>query len=233
MRCICNFRYARSRRGGRGVPDVRGLLKYVQYRDGRDGHIPDAGGPDRWVDGGLGSNYQSILSRLDRLSAGNPHAYCFSVVISPDPKAMERVDGDPHAQFVEAVKATIQGWEDWRRQTDPSQAGPIEYSFLVHRPARDYGEQLHAHLILPAATEHPATRTMTPLYNNRPHMERFKEIAYHQLDRAFGLDREPALDKPEPEQPHASVEDVVDEREIEFIRFFEHQAQDPSQGVEA
>jgi uncharacterized protein YfdQ (DUF2303 family) len=31
MRSICNFGYARSRKGGTHFPDVRGLLKYVQY----------------------------------------------------------------------------------------------------------------------------------------------------------------------------------------------------------
>jgi hypothetical protein len=226
MRCFCNFRYARSKRGGRGFSDVRGLLKYLQFRDDRQDHIPGAGGPNRWVNGGLGESYQEIVARLDRLSPGNKHAYCFGVVISPDPQALEQVEGDPHARFVAAVKATIQEWEDWRRQHDPSQAGPIDYSFVVHRPQREYGEQMHAHLILPAATEHPATRTMTPLYNNRPHTEAFKEIVARQLDHAFDLDRERETPEPEPAIPAV-------EREIDFIRFFEPPAQDPSQGAEA
>ncbi len=54
MKSICNFGYARTKKGGAHFPDVRGLLKYVQYRDDRDDHIPGGGGPDRWVDGGLG-----------------------------------------------------------------------------------------------------------------------------------------------------------------------------------
>jgi hypothetical protein len=87
---------------------------------------------------------------------------------------------------------------------------------------------MHAHLILPAATEHPATRTMTPLYNNRPHTEAFKEIVARQLDRAFDLDREREAPEPEPE-PELPIQAV--EREIEFIRFFEPPAQDPSQGA--
>jgi len=105
---------------------------------------------------------------------------------------------------------------------------------VVHRPERHYGEQMHAHLILPAATEHPGTCSKTPLYNNRPHMERFKEIAYHELDRAFDLDR--AREQPEPEIQDPEIQDedlthVVDEREIEFIRFFEPPPEeDPGQG---
>jgi hypothetical protein len=195
MKSICNFGYAQTKKGGSHFPDVRGLLKYVQYRDNRDDHIPRAGGPDRWVDGGLGDSYPKILARLDELSAGNRHAYCFAVVISPDPEAISQVEGDPHARFVEAIKASISEWEEWREEHDKPLAGPIEYSFVVHRPERNYGEQMHAHLILPAATENAMNGDLTPLYNNRPHVDAFKEIVYRQLDRAYDLDRE--QEKPE------------------------------------
>jgi hypothetical protein len=190
MRSICNFGYARSRKGGTRFPDVRGLLKYITYRDDRDDHIPGGGGPDRWVDGGLGGSYPKILARLDELNAGNPHAYCFAVVISPDPEAVAQLEGDPHARFVEAIKASMAEWQTWRDEHDKPLAGPIEYSFVVHRPERNYGEQIHAHLILPAATENAMNGDLTPLYNNREHVDALKEIVYRQLDRAYGLDRE-------------------------------------------
>ena len=190
MKSICNFGYAQTKKGGAHFPDVRGLLKYVQYRDDRDDHIPGGGGPDRWVDGGLGISYPKILARLDELSAGNPHAYCFAVVISPDPEAIAEVERDPHARIVQAIKASMSEWEAWREQHDKPLAGPIEYSFDVHRPERNYGEQMHAHLILPAATENAMNGDLTPLYNNRPHVDAFKEIVYRQLDRVYDLDRE-------------------------------------------
>ena len=205
MKSICNFGYARAKKGGAHFPDVRGLLKYVQYRDDRDDHIPGGGGPDRWVDGGLGISYPKILARLDELSAGNPHAYCFAVVISPDPEAIAEIEGDPHARFVEAIKASMSEWEEWREEHDKPLAGPIEYSFVVHRPERHYGEQMHAHLILPSATENAMNGDLTPLYNNRPHVDAFKEIVYHQLDRVYGLDREHAEPELEPEMELESV----------------------------
>lgn len=196
MKSICNFGYARSKRGGGSFPNVRGLLKYLQYRDTRDDHIPVAGGPDRWVDGGLGTCYQHILSRLDELSPGNRHAYCHAVMVSPDPEALAQVEGDPQARFVEAVRATLEAWEEWRQEHDRKpQVGPIEYSFVVHRPERDYGEQMHAHVILATATEHAMTGERTPLYNNHAEIDAFKEIAYRELDRAYDLDRE--QDEPE------------------------------------
>ncbi len=195
MKSICNFGYARSRKGGTHFPDVRGLLKYVQYRDDRDDHIPGGGGPDRWVDGGLGDSYPKILARLDELSAGNPHAYCFAVVISPDPEAIAQVEGDPQARFVEAIQASLAEWQTWREEHDKPLAGPIEYSFVVHRPERNYGEQMHAHLILPAATENAMNGDLAPLYNNRSHVDALKEIVYRQLDRVYDLDRE--REKPE------------------------------------
>jgi len=197
MKSICNFGYARSRRGSGHFPDVRGLLKYIQYRDTRDDHIAVAGGPDRWVDGGLGSCYQHILARLDDLSGGNRHAYCHAIMISPDPEALAKVEGDPQARFVEAVKATLEEWEAWRQEHDAKpQVGPLEYSFVVHRPAREYGEQMHAHVILGAATEQAMTGERTPLYNNPAEIAAFKEIAGRQLDRVYGLEREPEREPP-------------------------------------
>jgi hypothetical protein len=196
VKSICNFGYARTKKGGAHFPDVKGLLRYVQYRDDRDDHIPSGGGPDRWVDGGLGDSYPFILARLDRLSAGNPHAYCFAVVVSPDPEAIADVEGDPQARFVEAVKASMVEWQTWRDEHDKPLAGPIEYSFVVHRPERNYGEQMHAHLILAPATENAMNGDLSPLYNNRVHVDAFKEIVYRQLDRAYGLDLAP--ERPEP-----------------------------------
>ena len=244
MKCICNFGYARAKRGGSHFPNVRNFLKYLQYRDDRDDHIPGGGGLDRWVDGGLGDSYPLILVRLDALSPANPHAYCHSVVISPDPEAMAEVEGDPspggdlrQARFVEAVKATIDEWEEWRQaHDDRPQAGPIEYSFVVHRPERSYGEQMHAHLILAAATQDPVTGEATPLYNNRPQVDAFKEIAYRQLDRAFGLDRQqerlerqPETEREKPEhQPEMEQQGTRSMREIEFLPFHGNQ---PTEGT--
>jgi len=199
VKSICNFGYARSKRGGGHFPDVRGLAKYLQYRDNRDDHIPMAGGPDRWVDGGLGTCYQHILARLDELSPANRHAYCHVVMVSPDPEALAQVEGDPQARFVEAVRTAIEEWEEWRlTQDDRPQTGALEYSFVVHRPERDYGEQMHAHVILAAATEDSLTGERTPLYNNRPQIETFKEIVSRQLDRVYELDREREREAPQP-----------------------------------
>jgi len=217
MRSICNFGYARTRKGGPHFPDVRGLLRYLQYRDDREGHIPSAGGLDRWVDGGLGDSYPLILARLNELNPANRFAYCHALVISPDPEAMTQIEGDAHARFVEAVKETIAEWDEWRLEHDEQpQAGPIEYAFVVHRPERNYGEQIHAHVIMAAATEHSLTLEATPLYNNRDHIERFKEITYHQLDRAFDLDREREDEEPEVE---LELEGEHFERERDFIHF--------------
>jgi len=227
VKSICNFRYARTKRGSSQFPNVRGLLKYIQYRDNRDDHIPGGGGPDRWVDGGLGDSYPAILARLDELSAGNPHAYCFTLVISPDPKAMAEVEGDPHARFVDAVRASMSVWEPWRHavQHDRPLAGPIEYSFVVHRPERHYGEQMHAHLVLPAATENAMNGDLAPLYNNPRHVEALKEIVYRQLDRVFELEHEqkqPELRLEMEPQPRR----VLHEREIPF-----HESHRPEEGA--
>jgi hypothetical protein len=218
MRSICNFGYARSKRGGGSFPDVRGLLKYLQYRDNRDDHIPMAGGPDRWVDGGLGTCYQHILARLDELSPANRHAYCHVVMVSPDPEALSQVRGDlGQARFVETVRAALEEWEAWRLEHDEKpQVGPLEYSFVVHRPVREYGEQMHAHVILAAATENALTRERTPLYNNRPEIGAFKEIVYRELDRAYDLERErDELDRAYDLKRERDEPELAFEREVE------------------
>ncbi len=100
----------------------------------------------------------------------------------------------------DAVQASLEEWETWRQEHDKHpQVGAIEYSFVVHRPQREYGEQMHAHVIVGAATEHPMTRERSPLYNGPPEIKAFKEIVYRQLDRAFELDREREQPEPEPE----------------------------------
>jgi hypothetical protein len=56
---------------------------------------------------------------------------------------------------------------------------------------------------------------LTPLYNNREHVDAFKEIVYHQLDRVYGLERE--QEKPEIEL-EVELEPVlgIADREIPF-----------------
>lgn len=233
MRTICNFGYAKSKTGKGQFHNVRGLLKYLQYRDNREGYIPNAGGPDRWVNGGLGANYQTILSRLDSLSTDNPNAYCFALVVSPDPQAMANVNGDPQARFVEAVQATITEWEDWREDHDKHpQAGNLEYALVVHRPERTYGEQMHAHVIIGAATEDPFTGTRTPLYNNRPEIEQFKQIMTRELDRVYELDREQDRQKtPEPEREPEPLSPIEIERPEDLEIPF-HPAPEPQPPME-
>ena len=129
---------------------------------------------------------------------------------------------------MEAVKATIDEWEEWRQtHDDRPQAGPIAYSFVVHRPERSYGEQMHVHLILAAATENPVSGAATPLYNNRQHMDAFKEIACHQLDRAFGLDRDPQRHDQEKAEITLDREHHPG-REIEFLPFHDNR---PTEGT--
>jgi hypothetical protein len=78
VKSLCSFGYARNKRSGAYFPDVRGLAKYLQCRDNRDDHIPMAGGPDRWVDGGLGTCYRHILLPDDLIRPARGHATVFA-----------------------------------------------------------------------------------------------------------------------------------------------------------
>ena len=57
MVCYTDWKFVKAGRYGQ----ARNLLKYLQYRDDAINHIPRAGGPQRWVDCGLGGSWREIL----------------------------------------------------------------------------------------------------------------------------------------------------------------------------
>ena len=61
----------KGRRGGssNGYKEMSARLKYLQYRDDADGHIPQEQGLERWQDHGLGMNYREILNNCASLSS--------------------------------------------------------------------------------------------------------------------------------------------------------------------
>ena len=65
MSCYTDWKYIAA--GDSGYAKGRNLLRYLQYRDDKINHIPRAGGPDRWVDCGLGGNWHEILDNATEL----------------------------------------------------------------------------------------------------------------------------------------------------------------------
>ena len=77
MTCFTNWYYIPAG----GYAKAKGLLTYLQYRDDRDTHIPNAGGRDRWTDCGLGRSWREILSNATELENRKTNTLLRSLVI--------------------------------------------------------------------------------------------------------------------------------------------------------
>jgi len=195
---VANVRYQRAK--GKGASKLKGLLRYVQYRPNRDDHIPQRNQPERWVDHGLGDNFQAIAANCE--ATKSEHVQAFTVVINPNPDLIALVPNDWHMAFVqELTEATI--------DTFLAEQGieGLEYSYATHRrettdrdqPGRD---NPHTHIILPGSYYSWQDGERLPLFFNRDadnnHIASLHQIAQQQIDwllqREVGLDWEQRYD---------------------------------------
>src|SRR5258708_19600952 len=99
---VANVRYQTA--AGRGVRRLKGLLRYVQCGDERDGHISQKGGLERWTDRGLGHNFQTIAARCDELKSA--HVQAFTWVINPNPDLVALLPEHQREAFVRELTET-------------------------------------------------------------------------------------------------------------------------------
>ncbi len=195
---VANVRYQTPK--GKGAGKLKGLLRYIQYRDDRDGHIPQHEGLERWVDHGLGRNFQTIAANCEAFKS--EHVQAFTFVINPNPDLVGFIPDEHRVAFVqELTETTIEQFFEARGLDTP------DYAFAIHRrettdanqPGRD---NPHAHVILPGTYESWADGERLPLYMNQNkhenHIELLHTIAQQQIDvllqREVGLDWEQRYD---------------------------------------
>lgn len=195
---VANVRYQSSK--GKGASKLKGLLRYFQYRDDRDGHIPQEQGLERWVDHGLGANFQSVAANCEAFKSD--HVQAFTFVINPNPDLIRFVPEERHEPFVkELTEATIDAFFEVRN------IDSLEYSYVYHRrettdknaPGRD---NPHTHVVLPGTYDSFADGARLPLYMNHNkrenHIELLHQIAEREivllLDREIGMDWEQRYD---------------------------------------
>jgi hypothetical protein len=195
---VANVRYQSPK--GKGASKLKGLLRYFQYRDDRDGHIPQAAGLERWVNHGLGSSFQAVAATCEALKS--EHVQAFTFVINPNPDLIRFIPDERREAFVkELTEATIDTFFEER-----SIEG-LEYSYVYHRrethdkdrPGRD---NPHTHVVLPGTFDSFADGARLPLYMNRNkrenHIEMLHTIAQQHIDlllqREVGLDWEQRYD---------------------------------------
>ncbi|MHB8628398.1 MAG: hypothetical protein ACYDBJ_15215 [Aggregatilineales bacterium] len=180
---VANVRYQTPK--GNGAGKLKGLLRYIQYRDDCDGHIPQEQGLERWTDHGLGHNVQTIAANCD--TAKSNYVQAFTFVINPNPDLIAFIPEDRRVNFVkELTEATMDSFLAERGIEG------LEYSYALHRrettdakePGRD---NPHTHVILPGTYFSWQDGKRLPLYMNRNkrenHIQLLHQIAQQEIDR--------------------------------------------------
>lgn len=212
MTCFTNWYYIPAG----GYPKAKGLLKYLQHRDDRDTHIPRAGGPERWVDCGLGRSWREILNNAAELENRKTNTLLRSLVIRPpqeDIALLEQVDPERWAGRRERMHELVQQVMDAemeRRGIEwPGGRQPMDlpYSYVLHAPDNKNGvESLHAHVITPAMD-----RDGERPFNVYPQdVQHTRQVAEQETERIYELERVRQLDRDgpqlEPEVPELTME---------------------------
>ena len=144
---VCNLMYKRD--SGRSRGDFIGLLKYLQYRNDKSGHIPQMAGIERWYDRGLGDNYRSISRQAMRLSnddANKDNVLIRMMVVSPHPDLMAAVPAKKRQRVLAELTETMM-----ERYFEDAGLSTPEYAFVIHDPETEDGHQrLHSHVLFPA-----------------------------------------------------------------------------------
>lgn len=143
---------------------LRGKLRYFQYRDNKQDHLPQVdqyGDPvRRWEDHGLGAYHAEIARSCEALATEDlsQDVSARTLVISPQIDLMQAIPPErQEAIIAELTGAVVEGWFDAMDAPTP------DYSFVVHhgetaderpdgRPKDVEGrrEFLHTHVILAA-----------------------------------------------------------------------------------
>ena len=191
---VCNLMYRLDTALGRG--DLVRLLKYVQYRDDRDQHIPQMDGLERWHDRGLGDNYRTIAKRCTHLAedrANADHVLARMLVVSPHPDLVAALPARVRKTALRDVTETMT-----ERYFEANDLPTPEYAFVIHDPQTETGTQrLHSHVFFPATVPDLEGRRMYEL--RRPQMPLFHEVRDHTITevwtRLLGPERVAELDR--------------------------------------
>ncbi len=210
-----SFTLHKGRRGGRsnGYKELKARLKYFQYRDDRNGHIPQEEGLERWVDRGLGQHYRDILGNCSHLASNRLLAWTW--VVSPAPDLMALVPEEARQELVVSLtEEIIEAYYLARGVEIP------EYSYVMHdrwTNAEDGSlpqQQLHTHVVLPATV--PTVEGTRETFDNRAnkgHIQLLQQISTEKFEAALDQYVGPAWrtlrPELEPETPAPAVTDAM------------------------
>ena len=215
MTCYTDWKFVGAGRYGK----ARGLLKYLEYREDRVNHAPRAGGPERWIDCGLGRVWREILDNLTELQTGK--VLLRSLVIRPPQEMLaqlQQADCERWANRLDLMKEVVDRVMDAEMQRAGIVRGdgtrqPLDlpYSYVIHASEDKKGvESPHAHVIVPAMD-----RDREWPFNVYPKDTRHtREVAQRETERLFDLQRE--RDRQPVTEPRPEVGLALPDREVPF-----------------
>ena len=221
MSCYTDWKFIAA--GDGGYAKGRNLLRYLQYRDDAINHIPRAGGPDRWIDCGLGGSWREILDNASELQTDK--VLLRALVIRPPQELvaeLEEVDPERWANRRELLEEVVHRVMDAemeragvQRPDGTKQPLDLPCSYVIHAPDDSDGiESPHAHVIVPAMDgQSPDGERAFNVY--RRDVQQTRAVAERETERLFELsrvrERQPELER-EPEMGLGSLD-----REIPFF----------------
>jgi hypothetical protein len=179
----------------------KGLLRYLTYRDGHDGHIRQAGGIERWHDLGLGRTLQEVAQRCEAYKG--EHVLAWTLVFNSNPELMHMVAPEQRERFVcELTERALADFFETR-----GIEGGVEVSYVLHHRNSENPEapglhDPHTHLILPGTYFDEDTGQRENLFFSRRqhenHIELLHQVTEHTMvdlmDRYVGLEWERRFD---------------------------------------
>lgn len=144
--CIANVKYKKPTADD--SKRTKNLLRYLTYRDGRDDHIKQVSGMERWVDHGLGCSVAEIAHTCDDFRSD--HVLAFTLVFNPNPSLVAMIPHDEREQFVKELTETT--LDDFFEARDIDTG--VEFSYVTHHRHTDdlqapNQHNPHSHVILP------------------------------------------------------------------------------------
>jgi hypothetical protein len=193
--CVANVKYKKPTDDD--TQRAKNLLKYLTYRDSRDGYVKQRAGMERWVDHGMGGSVGEIAQRCEDLRS--EHVLTFSLVINPNPELTAMIPFEQRERFVrELTENVVEEFFD-ERGLDTG----IEYSYVLHHrnstdPQSPGLHDPHTHVVLPGTVFDEEHGQRVPLFfsQNRKvdHIDMLHRVTEHEtevlLERYIGLDWE-------------------------------------------
>lgn len=162
--CVANVKYKKPTTSD--SKRTKGLLRYLTYRDSRDGYIKQVGGRQRWTDHGLGSTVGEIAQACEQYRS--EHVLAFTVVFNPNPGLVAMVPEKKRGRFVrELTEASLDQFFEAR-----GIEGGIEHSVVTHHRLSDDPQapglhDPHTHVILPGTYFDEDAGERVPLFFSR------------------------------------------------------------------